>query len=230
MGKRTFAEDQTEEVSKPELVRCEEGLALVMGDLRMICDFREMLPRLKNGRLQGEMLVKAAKLKNVDNPVAVDATAGMGEDAILLAAAGFNVKLYEYDMVIAALLEDALMRARDDEELAPIVSRMELHKENSIEALKNMEFAPDVVFLDPMFPARSKSGLIKKKFQLLQRLESPCCDERELLEAAMASHPKKIIIKRPAKGPYLGGVKPDYTYDGKAIRYDCMVFARVKEE
>ena len=42
---------------------------------------------------------------------AVDATAGFGEDSLLLAAAGYNVELYEYDPVIAALLRDALRRA-----------------------------------------------------------------------------------------------------------------------
>ncbi len=142
---------------------------------------------------------------------------------MILAAAGFRVKLYEYNSVIADLLEDALDRAADDPELSLYASRMELHKEDSIEALNNMEIAPDVVLLDPMFPERNKSALVKKKFQLLQQLEMPCVSEKELLDAAISARPFKIVIKRPAKGPYLAGVKPSYSLTGKAIRYDCIV-------
>jgi 16S rRNA (guanine1516-N2)-methyltransferase len=82
---------------------------------------------------------------------------------------------------------------------------------------------PDVIYLDPMFPERQKSGLIKKKFQLLQRLESPCADEEELLSAALAARPLRIVIKRPLKGPPLAGATPSYSLKGKAIRYDCIV-------
>ena len=82
------------------------------------------------------------------------------------------------------------------------------------------------MLLDPMFPERQKSALIKKKFQLLQKLESPCSNEEQLLEAAIAAQSKRIVIKRPLKGPYLADKKPSYSLEGKAIRYDCMVFAR----
>jgi 16S rRNA (guanine1516-N2)-methyltransferase len=205
----------------------EQGLALVGGKLELRGDFTQLLPRLKPNNLQGEMLVKAAKLKNFPGtPVAVDATAGMGEDAFLLAASGFQVHLYEYDPVIAALLGDALVRAKNDPSLGPIAARMTLHEEDSIQALQKLPFLPDVVVLDPMFPARQKSGLIKKKFQLLQQLERPCGDEEALLSAAIAAKPRKIVIKRPAKGPNLAGRKPSYSLDGKAIRYDCLVLPR----
>ena len=74
-----------------------------------------------------------------------------------------------------------------------------------------------------MFPARSKSGLVNKKLQLIQKLEQPCSQERELLEAALSLRPKKIVIKRPLNGSLLAGKKPSYTVKGKAIRYDVIV-------
>ncbi len=74
-----------------------------------------------------------------------------------------------------------------------------------------------------MFPAREKSAAVKKKFQLLQRLEKPCDDEAALLGAARAARPKKVVVKRPAKGPALAGSTPDYSISGKAIRYDCYI-------
>ena len=102
---------------------------------------------------------------------------------------------------------------------------MTVYEGDSIEYMASLDSAPDVVLLDPMFPERQKSALIKKKFQLIHRLEKPCEDEEALLNAAVNLRPHKIVIKRPAKGAYLAGRKPDYSLDGKAIRYDCFVFA-----
>ncbi len=201
-----------------------EGLALVEEGRLLRGDFTKMLPRLLPNNLNHELLVKASKLKGIQGcPTAADATAGLGEDSFLLAAAGFQVQLYERNPVIALLLYDALRRGLKNPELAPVLGRMQLHMEDSIAMLPRLTPPPDIIVLDPMFPARQKSGLIKKKFQLLQQLEQPCSEENALLEAAMACHPRRIVIKRPLKGPYLGGRKPSYSLKGKSIRYDCIV-------
>lgn len=207
-----------------KLLRDEEGLFLSGDGMKIRADFKAMLPRLKNGVVQSEMLVKAAKLKNFEGtPKVLDATAGFGQDSILLAAAGCDVTMYEKDPVIADLLEDALIRGASDETLAPIVSHMHLIKGDSIKAMETMEDHFDVIVLDPMFPERNKSALVKKKFQLIHHLELPCEDEEAMLKAAMKLKPKKLIIKRPLKGPFLAGVKPSYSLSGKAIRYDCII-------
>ena len=230
-----------------KLVRDERGLALVGDGMELRCDLARMLPRIKPGKLQHELLVKAAKVKGATAPRAIDATAGFGEDALLLAAAGFDVQLYEADPVIAALLADGLERAAADAQLAPFIARMHLTQGDSVAALRaltnaNCEqpdsedstagelsaiqqpaylatsereaagapaptAAPDVIYLDPMFPARQKSAAVKKKFQLLHHLEAPCANEEELLLAAIAANPRKVIIKRPIKGPLLAGIK-----------------------
>ncbi len=206
-----------------DLVRRPEGLTLVGDGMELRADFTAMLPRVRPDRLGRELLVKAAKVKGVEVPTAVDCTAGFGEDSFLLAAAGFHVTLFEKDPVIAALLADALERAAADEALAPVAARMALVPGDSIAGLANLGFSPDVIYLDPMFPARTKSAAVKKKFQLLHHLEAPCDDERELLGAALAAHPRKVVIKRPVKGALLAGVKPSYVVAGKAVRYDCIV-------
>lgn len=200
-----------------------EGLTLTDGSLLLRGDFSDMKKRLKKQNLAGELLVKAARLKGACRPLRVlDATAGLGEDAMLLAAAGFSVQMYESDPVIAALLRDALLRAAADPELAEAAARMELWEEDSISAMGRLAEAPDVIYLDPMFPKRQKSALVKKKFQLLQQLERPCPEEDALLGAALEAGPRRIVIKRPKKGPYLAGRKPDFSLEGKAIRYDCI--------
>lgn len=201
-----------------------DGLALVENGCSLRGDFSRLLPRLAPHNLGRELLIKASRIKEPKTDLtAVDATAGLGEDAFLLAAAGFHVRLYERNPVIAALLSDALRRAKDDPDLTPIVRRMELHTEDSIAMLPRLGFSPDIVLLDPMFPPRHKSGLIRKKFQMLHRLELPCSQENDLLQAAISCHPRKIVIKRPLKGPYLAGIKPGYSLNGRAIRYDCIV-------
>lgn len=208
----------------PVLTRMEEGLALVAGEQVLMGDFTRMLPRLKPGRLSGELLVKAAKIKKPEGELtAVDATAGLGEDSILLAAAGFRVRLYERNPVVYKLLRDALERAAQHPELAEIVGRMEAFYADSLEAMGGLEQPPSVILLDPMFPARQKSALVKKKLQMIQKLEQPCDDEARMLLAAMEARPQKLIVKRPPKGPWLAEVKPDHSIEGKAVRFDCFV-------
>ena len=203
------------------------GLALVGDGMSMQADLTRMLPRLQPANLSRELLVRAARVRGLEGtPTAVDATAGFGDDALLLAAAGFTVTMFERDPVIAALLDDALRRAASDPRLADIVCRMELREGDSTAALPQMTSSPDVVLLDPMFPQRTKSAAVKKKFQLLHHLECPCADEAELLAAALAAHPRKVVVKRPVKAPFLAGVKPSHSISGKAVRYDCLVPTR----
>ncbi len=210
----------------PYLARDERGLFLTDGTLCLRADFSSLARRAAPHAVSRELVVRASKLKNASAPLTVlDATAGLGEDAFLLASAGFTVDLYERDSTIAALLSDALARALVDPASREAASRMRLHEQDSIPALATLPAPPDVVLLDPMFPAREKSAAVKKKFQLLQRLERPCDDEGALLCAARAARPRKVVVKRPAKGAPLAGEKPDYSISGKAIRYDCYVCA-----
>lgn len=205
------------------LIVSAEGLTLAGDGLAVRGDYTKLLPRLKHNNLSHEMLVKAAKLKGVEHPTVLDATAGLGEDSLLLAAAGFTVELYEHNGVIAALLADTLERAAHVPELRETVGRMHLHEGDSVQAMRALPYRPDVILLDPMFPPRQKSSLVTKKLQLFQKLELPCPEESEILTAALAAQPKRIVIKRPAKGTFLAGVKPAYSLDGKAVRYDCIV-------
>lgn len=198
-----------------------DGLSLTSGGQTIRGDFTRMLPRLKSG-LSRELLVRAARIRDADAPLtAVDATAGLGEDSLLLAASGFHVTLYERNPVICELLRDAVRRATQEPELKDIAARMHVLHGDSREALLRMETAPDVILLDPMFPERQKSALVKKKLQMIQKLEFPCSDEWALLEAAIRARPKKLVIKRPPKGPFLAGIKPDYSITGKAVRFDA---------
>lgn len=218
------------DVASPRLRRDAEGLTLVSADGQELrADLARMLPRLRPDRLARELLVRAAKIRGTPagaTPTAVDATAGLGEDALLLAAAGFEVTLVERDPTIFALLADALDRAGRADTLAGPVARMHLVQGDSLQVLASLPEPPDVVYLDPMFPARRKSAAVKKKFQLLHQLEAPCAEQEGLLAAACAAAPRKVVMKRPAKGEPLAGRRPSYVIRGKSVRYDVIVVPR----
>lgn len=197
-----------------------KGISLTGYGLTYQGDFENMLHRVTNGRLQHEMLVRAAKSEK-EGRKAIDATAGMGEDAFLLAAQGYEVTLYEQNPVVAVLLKDALRRAKKHPILKEIAVRMKLVEGDSVECMSKLLDPVDVIYLDPMFPARQKSSLINKKLQLIQKLEPPCSEETDLFDVAIKATPEKIIVKRPLKSEFLAGRKPSYTLNGKAIRYDC---------
>lgn len=199
-----------------------KGVSLKGYGLTYQGDFEGMLHRISDGRLAHEMLVRAVK-SDEPNLTAIDATAGMGEDAFLIAAAGYDVTLHEQNPVIAVLLKDAIRRAKKNPKLKDIAMRMHLVEGDSVKLLTERVDKVDVVYLDPMFPKRQKSGLINKKLQLIQKLEPPCSEEEDLFDAAISAGPSKIIVKRPLKSPNLAGRKPNYELLGKAIRYDCYV-------
>lgn len=206
-----------------ELRQDEHGLALVGDGMELRGDFSRLLPRLRHDRVGRELLVRAARIKGLAHPTVIDATAGLGEDSLLLAAAGFEVTLCERDPVIAALLADTLARAAQDERVAGYAAYMHLVPGDAIEMLGRLDEAPDVVFLDPMFPEKRKRAATNKKLQLFQQLESPCTDEEALMAAALAARPRKVVVKRPLNGPYLAGVKPSSSLAGKVVRYDVIV-------
>lgn len=83
-------------------------------------------------------------------PDVVDATAGLGRDAFVLACLGFRVRMFERHPVAAALLDDGLCRAYADPELGPwLEERLTLHHGSSLNALavrrvvvKRPDYAP----------------------------------------------------------------------------------------
>ncbi len=101
----------------------------------------------------------------------VDATAGLGRDAFVLASLGCQMTLIERNPLVAALLEDGLSRGYRDSEIGPWMhQRMTLLHDSSLEALSQISPQPDVVYLDPMYPHRDKSALVKKEMRVFQTL------------------------------------------------------------
>ena len=199
-------------------------VSLVSGKISVCGDYTLLKKRLTHANLSHEMLVKAVKVRNAGMPLKIlDATAGLGEDSLLLAAAGYKVDMCEKNATVYALLEDSLKRALKDPELKPVASRMSAFNTDSLAYMRSPDNRADIVYLDPMFPERTKSAQVKKKFQLIHGLEKPCENEREMLNEALTFASMRVVVKRPKNGNFLADKKPDYSINGSSVRYDCYV-------
>lgn len=175
--------------------------------------------RRLHGGGRGQPLARAVGLKGNAPLTVTDATAGLGQDAFVLASLGAEVTLLERSGVVGALLADALRRARADPETADIAGRMTLHVGDAAALLGTLP-APAVVYLDPMYPHRTKSALPKKEMRLFRLLVGNDDDAGTLLTAARRAALQRVVVKRPAGAPFLGDARPDGRLESKNTRYD----------
>lgn len=170
--------------------------------------------RAKGG---SELLVKAVGLNKHKNLNIIDATAGLGRDAFVMACHGGKVTMLEKNPLIAVLLEDALSKLMDDK------LQLNLIKDDSMEYLKNLMILPDVIYLDPMFPERPKAALVKKEMQFLQQILIEDQQPELLLKIALKKALKKVVVKRPNYAEFLDAKKPSYSLKSKSNRFDVYV-------
>ncbi len=173
-------------------------------------------------RAQHEMIVKAVAGRSKDRLTVLDATAGLGRDSFILAAAGFQVISCERNPVIACLLKDGLDRATMSLEGADVVNRIHLLQQDAGQYLDELEEQdkPDVICVDPMFPERSKSALVKKEMRIFRDIVGDDMDAETLLQKARQVARKRVVVKRPRKAESIGQLKPSYQLLGKSSRFD----------
>ncbi|GIU20282.1 MULTISPECIES: class I SAM-dependent methyltransferase [unclassified Shewanella] len=186
--------------------------------------------RRKFGGGRGQSIAKAVGLKQGVMPTVVDGTAGLGRDAFVLASLGCKVLMVERHPIVAALLEDGLRRAYEDAEIGDWMrERMSLFHGSSIDSLADAAKASntevDVVYLDPMYPHREKSALVKKEMRVFQSLVGADLDADGLLAPAMALATKRVVVKRPDYADDLDGAKPSMVIATKKNRFDVYVKA-----
>ena len=185
--------------------------------------------RRKFGGGRGQSIAKAVGLKSGLNPSVVDATAGLGRDAFVLASLGCQVVMLERSPVVAALLADGLARAYEDAQIGPWMrERMSLRQGPALQQLQQLGFTPDVVYLDPMFPHKKKSALVKKEMRVFQSLVGPDLDADALLPAALAVAGKRVVVKRPDYAGWLNDHKPGSCIETKNNRFDLYVLAAMQ--
>lgn len=190
--------------------------------------------RRRFGGGRGQLVARACGLAKGITPSIVDATAGLGRDAFVLASLGAPVLMLERVGAIAALLDDGLQRARQslNPDVTKIVARMQLACSDSsqhlAEQIAAQQFDPHVIHLDPMFPHREKSALVKKEMRLFQALVGADNDAPQLLEAALDVATYRVVVKRPKSAAPIAGPLPNYVVAEKNSRYDIYVHRSLK--
>jgi len=174
--------------------------------------------RLRFGGGRGQNLAKAVGLKKGANPQVVDATAGLGRDAFLLASLGAQVTLIERSAQMHDLLKTALEKAQNSE-FAEIAARMNLLFGDAKTLLPTL--TPEVVLVDPMHPPRGNSALVKQEMRQLRQIVGEDPDALELMHIALASARARVVLKWPRKAALPAGLpKPSHQILGKSTRYD----------
>jgi 16S rRNA (guanine1516-N2)-methyltransferase len=170
----------------------------------------------------GQLIARACGIKSGIRPRIVDATAGLGRDAFVLATLGCEVHMLERSPVVHALLATGLDQARREPELAETLQRMTLEQADGRQWLQQCSDAqkPDLVYLDPMFPHTDKKAQVKKEMLAFRELVGQDTDDAELLEAALQAARCRVVVKRARKAPAIAGHKPSYSLEGKSSRYD----------
>lgn len=176
------------------------------------------------------LIAKAIGAKAIDaSKWIVDATAGLGQDAFMLAYMGYKVTLIERSPVIAALLSHAMSSVRPDSWAFSTVYRMTLLHTDAqqwlSERLQLPEIAkkPNVIYLDPMFPHPDKKALSQKSMQMLQGILKQDADADKLLPLAQALATERVVVKRHRASPHLGGQEPQIIFEGKSHRFDVYI-------
>lgn len=177
--------------------------------------------RRRHGGGRKQALAKAIGLKHGAMPSVIDATAGLGRDAFVLASLGCQVQMIERSPVVAALLHDGLQRAKKNPEIGPIINeRLQLIYHDAQFWLLQLSEQPEVIYLDPMYPHRQKSALVKKEMRLFRALVGDDLDTAALLKTALISASRRVVVKRPKLAPALAGRQPSFCIKSENTRFD----------
>jgi 16S rRNA (guanine1516-N2)-methyltransferase len=176
--------------------------------------------RRLHGGGAGQAVVKAVCSRNKTMPQVIDATAGMGRDAFVLASLGCHVLMFERNPVVRVLLADGLSRAYNDSGIGNMLKeRLILSPLKSITEMKEDKCC-DAVYLDPMFPVRRSSALVKKDMRIFHQIVGLDEDSDELLKHAFRLARSRVAVKRPKSAPFLGGFKTSNCVETKSHRFD----------
>ncbi len=178
--------------------------------------------RRQYGGGRKQALARAVGMRSGHDPAVLDITAGLGKDAYVLASLGCQVTLVERVAAIYALLDNGIIRARQDADTADIANRMELINADAIDYLQTIPTDKhfDVIYLDPMYPERGKSSLVKKEMRYFHAIAGQDSDADSLLLQALQCKVRRVVVKRPISATALADKKPDAIVSSKNTRYD----------
>lgn len=214
-------------VTRQGLELCEVNERKKMKKLQV--DFTTAAWTLRLQRVRKEQLIQAMGRTTPEKSWIIDTTGGLGRDSFLLAAAGFNIRVFERNPVLAALLADGLSRTAQHKTME-IAKRISLSSGDARHYLETRRPVADIIYLDPMFPPRKNSAKVKKELQIIQQIVGNDGDYDELFSLALQNANKRVVVKRPKKGPWINSMHPSYSVQGKTIRFDIYLTGALKNQ
>jgi len=169
-----------------------------------------------------DALARATGWKGGYRPPVIDLTAGLGRDAWALAAGGCEVTAVERHPVVRCLLADALARAAAEPKLAEVAGRITLIGGDVLadEPPALPASNETVWYLDPMFPERKKSALVKKPMRVFHQLVGEDPDAAALFAWARCQPGTRWVVKRPPGAPTIDASPPAIEYRSGRLRFD----------
>jgi len=179
--------------------------------------------RQQFGGGRGQAIARAIGLKHGNTPSVLDITAGLARDAYILACLGCKLILVEQSPVLYTLIDDGIRRGLANPASADALKNfMNLVNADSILYMEHMdkETRPEVIYIDPMYPERKKSALVKKDMQILQHLLGEDENAEPLLKTALECAGKRVVVKRPIHAKTVSDTLPSTSISSKKTRYD----------
>ncbi len=201
----------------------ERNMTQADGELRVDFVSGAVAHRLRFGGGRGQALARAMGLRAGKTPMIVDATAGLGRDAFVLASLGAQVVLIERSERMHTLLVQGMERAaKEGGELREIIGRMTLLKGDAKDLLP--ELTGEAVLIDPMHPPRDNSALVKRELRQVREIVGTDDDAADLVRVALNNARNRVVLKWPSKAAPISGVRPcSHKIFGKSIRYDVFM-------
>ncbi len=173
----------------------------------------QLTQRLRTAR-KTDALPRACGVGKQPGPLRiVDATAGLGRDAMVLAALGCTVTAIERLPALVFLLRLCIA----DSSLARHLTFVHTDATTWLASLDPTQ-RPHVIYLDPMFGVASKAQ-VKKEMQVCRLLAGAPDDPAPLLATARATATTRVVVKRHHGE---AAIAPDVSFavEGERVRFD----------
>lgn len=213
-------------------------LSLLVDGLSVAPEWDKLQRRVVSAGRKSELLLQAAKI-TADSQV-IDATAGFGQDSLILASSGAQVIMLEQQPIMALLLLAEQQRMSLQPNWQKLMSRLTIVNTDAL-AFFNSKLTTidsnsiDVIYLDPMFPEDSyqdrktgKGAKVNKQMQALHQLAAPptIAQEQQLLQSAQhliknnEQQSGRVIVKRPVQAPLFANQAATESWHNAALRFD----------
>ncbi|MDP1574146.1 MAG: class I SAM-dependent methyltransferase [Coxiellaceae bacterium] len=176
--------------------------------------------RRQFGGGKNQLIARAIGMKSRQKLSVVDATAGLGRDAFVLATLGCDVLMCERSPIVAELLQDGLKRASTETWFQQLSLSVKNGDASNYLASIVEANRPDVVYIDPMFPESHSTALVKKEMRVIRAVVGDDLDAVKLLDVALRVALRRVVVKRSRLAPAISDKRPSFVFEGKSSRFD----------